>query len=126
MATSVACSGPGFTVRVEIEARAAAGLESDAEIGAQAVIEWLKVQANAGTFNDYRNIYGSLTGHELREMRELYRAAMEGETDVDPMKTEYGKLIGAAEGIAHAAATAGWHNPDGANVWVQIEPACVA
>jgi hypothetical protein len=96
----------GFIVSAEITARAVS-LEDDAERAAKAVCAWLHQNPPAGN---------------LAEWREEYRAAAEGETDVDQETTEYGLLLAAAGDVAQEASTRGWANPD-ATVFVDIQPA---
>ena len=98
----------GYSIRVELHAKAASGLDDDAFAAAHAAAAWLAINTPA---------------RPIADMREEYRAASEGETDTDCTDTDYGLLISELESVAGVAATNGWHNPDGCDVTVDVDAA---
>lgn len=95
-------------VTCRIEARAT-DLEADAERG---------VRAAAAAFDKLA------FSRPLAVLREEYRAVLEGEMDIglDAHETEFGRMLADLERIADRAATEGWHDPEGAAVFIDVEP----
>jgi len=96
----------GLVVRVEVQA-CAADLTDDASRAADAAAEAIKT---------------IVLPRPIGELREEYRAAMDGESCADCTDTFYGRMISMLESTAGIAAVEGWHNPD-ALVTVDVDAA---